>query len=238
MHTSHKRQKEIWEREHKRPSALAHLDSEEVSGGVKKFWEWLCGHTNCVSSKLSGLEICCGKGRNALWLAQQGARMTGFDFSSSAIAACKSRSKARNLSKRAHFLEHDAIAPWPFFLESFDFVIDCFGSGDVDGKENRMFVCHETLRVLKPGGYFFLYTNSRESEFYQKIPAMQDSGAERNVFYYPGIQKFEKAYDENELADLYRNCVLVKEAIMERQSPVQGKVYAWKHFWRIYQKPL
>lgn len=225
----------VWENEHKNPCIFPHLDRNEVSGGVVAFWKWLSEFKNSTPGLLHGLEMCCGKGRNALWLAEQGAYMTGFDFAKCAIRAARIR-VPHEQRKRAIFLQHDAILRWPFKSKLFDFIIDCFGSTDVEGKANRSFMRCEILRVLKPGGYLFLYTNSVKSEFYKKM-ASQNMAGEKNVYYYPETGKFEKVYDDEELREAYRDFTLVKARTFSRTSPIFNNEYIWHHYWSIYQKP-
>ncbi len=81
---THARQRQIWDEEHRKPTMFPTVDSNVADPGVVRFWEYL-GQTcrGCLPGK--GLEICCGKGRNTIWLAENGANMTGFDFSAVAI---------------------------------------------------------------------------------------------------------------------------------------------------------
>ena len=84
----HETQRKLWEEEHAHPTALKQMDSHDASKSVKKFWAFL------VDGKLPrarGIEMGCGKGRNVIWLAQQGAVMQGFDFSQTAITEAKLR---------------------------------------------------------------------------------------------------------------------------------------------------
>ena len=133
MKISHEKQQKIWEQEHRRPHALLQMDSREPSGGVVKFFEWL--KTYAKGQKLKGVEMACGKGRNAIWLAQQGVDMIGFDFSTVAIEEAKKRAKEEGVN--AKLLVHDATASWPFADNEFDFAIDCFGSTDIESIEGR-----------------------------------------------------------------------------------------------------
>src|SRR4051812_21380971 len=73
----------FWEAEHQMPSLIPEVGAEQVSPAVPVFWEWLQGQG--IGSHPKGLEVCCGKARNMIWLAQQGARMSGFDFSPTAV---------------------------------------------------------------------------------------------------------------------------------------------------------
>ena len=55
----------------------------------------------------TGLDLACGEGRNAIWLAEQGWTMTGVDFSSAGLAKVASLARARAVV--ATWVEADAI---------------------------------------------------------------------------------------------------------------------------------
>jgi len=232
MKIFHAQQKMVWENEHKNPCQLTSVAGVGVSGGVREFWKYF--RSVVKADDVIGLEIGCGKGRNVIWLATQGANMEGFDFSHSAIEVAKKKVRGK-LKKRAHFFEHDIIKTWPFQKDYFDFAIDCFVSTDVEGVRNRKFMIEEAYRVLKPGGYFFLYTNSVKSDFY-KYMVTRCKVDEVNAFCYPDIKKFEKVYTQKELDKLY-GCFKLKESkVFKRNSFVDNKPVCWEHIWRVYQK--
>ena len=93
---------------------------------------------------LSGLDLGCGTGRHALWLAATGAKVTALDFSEGMLAEARRKPGAESI----RFLWHDAHEPLPFGTE-FDVVV----SGLV-----LEHICDlgpfygEICRVLKPGG--------------------------------------------------------------------------------------
>jgi len=115
-------QLEIWEQEHQNPQVLLQMDAKKPSGGVVKFWEWL--QEKGLANNPTGLEMCCGKGRSVIWLAGQGAKMTGFDFSPTAIEQAKRRAEKPNTE--ASFITQDATQSWQLPSSSFNFIIDCF----------------------------------------------------------------------------------------------------------------
>lgn len=232
MKITHDQQKIAWENEHKNPQQFTNLAGVEVSGGVESFWKYLEESSKIDEPK--GLEIGCGKGRNTIWLAKNGASMDSFDFSTSAISEAKKRI-TEDIKSRINFFEHDIIKPWPLLDNRFDFVIDCFVSTDVEGEENRKFMIDEIYRVLKPEGLFFLYTNSTKSNYYQD-QAKETKVEEVNAYCYPDIEKFEKVYSQEELDIMYSRFDLKKSEIFERKSSVNGQDVSWEHIWRVYQK--
>ncbi|MCI0378969.1 MAG: class I SAM-dependent methyltransferase [Gemmataceae bacterium] len=91
------------------------------------------------------LDLGCGTGRHAHWLAATGATVTAVDFSEGMLAEARSRPGAEAI----RFVVHDLEAPLPFPAGQFDLVV----SGlvlehlrELDG------FFAEACRVLKPAG--------------------------------------------------------------------------------------
>jgi SAM-dependent methyltransferase len=105
------------------------------------------------------LDIGCGAGSNALWLARRGFTVTGLDISPGAIAAAQRRAKASGLS--VVFLEGDALA-LPFGRGTFRAVTDigCFHTLPVNLRERYV---KEVHRVLRPGGTYLPSWIAREA---------------------------------------------------------------------------
>lgn len=232
--TSHDEQKKHWEQEHTNPQVLKQMDSSEASSGVVLFWNWLKERTN--GEKLKGIEMGCGKGRNGIWLAAQGAEMTSFDFSEAAITEAQKRATKAGVEKSVHFSAHDATVEWPEKSDSFDFGIDCFASTDIESLAGRSFARNEFRRLLKPGGYLLVYTLSTDDEFHAKM-LTQSPGEEKNSFVHPSTGKFEKVFDQAELMDFYKGWKVVEEKRIKKVTTFFGEQYQCKHFWVIFQKP-
>lgn len=93
---------------------------------------------------LRALDLGCGTGRHALWLASHGAKVTAVDFSEGMLNEARQKPGAETITFRAH----DLHTPLPFGPE-FDLVV----SGLVLEHLRELdpfFV--EVRRVLKPGG--------------------------------------------------------------------------------------
>jgi SAM-dependent methyltransferase len=228
--SNHFDQRKAWEKEHSQPSVLLQMDSDKPSSGVVRFYEWL--QARGAGNNLKGLEMCCGKGRNVIWLANQGVAMTGADFSSVAITEAQKR--AADVAK-AHFMVHDATLPYPLEPASLDFVVDCFGSTDIESPEGRVAARDNLIKLLKPGGYYLTYLLSTD-DAYHKMMIEQHPGPEPGSFIHPENGKFEKAFTEAEVKEFYQDLKLVTFERLPKTATFAGKSYACNHIWAVFQK--
>ncbi len=230
---THQKQKKLWNLEHQKPFMLLPMDSQTPSKGVVFFYNWL--KKNYKQKSLKGLEMGSGKGRNSIWLTQQGVNMTGFDFSKIAINHAKNRMKTLNLKHHIKFLVGDATKTWPFKNNQFDFGIDCFASTDIETSKGRDFANKEFWRVLKPQGVLFLYLLSTEDQFHRQM--IQTSPAnEPNAFLHPKTGKYEKVFNQNEIKKLYKDWKFIQIKRITKTATFFGKKYNCKHFWIILEK--
>lgn len=142
----------------------------------------------------------CGKGRNTIWLADQGMNMTGFDFSEVAIQEATKRMSAEIMS-HCKLLVADAIETWPFSDETFDIGIDCFASTDIETLHGRQKARDEFCRVLKPNGILLVSAMADSSPYHRSL-VDNNPGEEAGAFL-RSSGKFEKTFSKTELLNFY-----------------------------------
>lgn len=113
-----------------------------------------------VADRITGsvLDVGCGTGENALFLASRGQRVTGIDFLAEPITLAKQKAAERGLT--ATFLVMDALA-LKELPEVFDSAIDS-GLFHVFSDEDRGRYVEGLASVLRPGGRLFLLCFSDE----------------------------------------------------------------------------
>lgn len=100
------------------------------------------------------IDLGCGSGANAIYLAEHGFDVTGIDFSS--VALRKARAAASRLAHPPVFIEGDLTAPGTASLGPFDLLVDYGTLDDLNGEKRRAMA--RTIHGLsRPGSAFLLW---------------------------------------------------------------------------------
>jgi ubiquinone/menaquinone biosynthesis C-methylase UbiE len=232
---THAGQQVRWEEEHKKPTILLQIDASTASSGVQKFYSWLMANTK--QKNLHGIEMCCGKGRNSIWLANKGVKMVGVDYSPVAIVEAKRRAKTAGATQRVQFMVHDVTKRYDLPDGCMDFAFDCFGSTDIETEHGREKAFRNILRLLKPGGYMMIYLLSTDDEFSRDL-LRQYPGPDFGSYIHPGNGKYEKAFSEQEIKELYGAMKLMTLERIPKKATFFDKEYRNNYIWAVFQKPL
>ena len=104
------------------------------------------------------LELGCGEGRDAIFLARRGLQVTAIDASSSALS--RARERAREEGVRVRFSRGDMTGRQPFRSGTFDLVASIDAFHLATGSRDRARHFREAHRLLKPGGLYFFCNHS------------------------------------------------------------------------------
>ncbi len=106
------------------------------------------------------LDIGCGAGRTTFGLYEAGyRRLTGFDLSTTMIAAARRIAIGRDLAIQFDLADATSM---PYADASFDGALFSFqGLMCISGGKRRLEALHEVRRVLQPGGHFIFTTHDR-----------------------------------------------------------------------------
>jgi SAM-dependent methyltransferase len=112
----------------------------------------LCQWPHLIPEGGTALDLACGLGGNALWLAERGFRVSAWDLSQTAIARLRDAARLRGLHLDARVRDLIARPPSP---ETFDLILVAhFLDRDL---------APSIAAALRPGGLLFYQTFSRES---------------------------------------------------------------------------
>lgn len=228
-----RKQQKIWEEEHKKPRAIASIAGEKPSDSVVKFLNYL--KVKKLPFKGKVIDIGCGKGRNAIYLAQQGFEVYAADYIEHALDVLKKRAQKAGVLDEITLLNLDLSKKWPFKDNFFDLAIDCYSSIDMETKKGRETCRDEMFRTLKPKG-LILVTCVSTNDSFEKELLKKSPGKEKNTVYWPG-GKFEKLYDENELRTFFTpSFSILQLKNFQKKSVLFGKEYDREGYWVVLQK--
>jgi cyclopropane fatty-acyl-phospholipid synthase-like methyltransferase len=103
------------------------------------------------------LDLGCGTGTNAIYLAQHGFTVTAIDFSRRAISLAKRKTRSAQLTDRVRYERGDVTLMRRWALGgSIDFAFDigCFHNLKADARQRYVLAL---TGVLKPGAIYMLY---------------------------------------------------------------------------------
>ncbi len=106
------------------------------------------------------LDLGCGEGGDAVWLAEQGWRVTAVDISATATARGAEGAAARGVAERVDWHAHD-LATWRTDA-TFDLVTASFLHSEVDLPRTE--ILRRAASRLRPGGHLLLVSHVFESE--------------------------------------------------------------------------
>lgn len=230
-----RKQQQIWQQEHEQEATLPGIGlKQEPSSFVRLFVEYL-KKKNVNQGK--AIDIGCGKGRNAIYLAREGYEVYAIDYIESAVHDLKRLTKEAHLENKISAYTEAMDQPWSFEDNFFDIAVDCFSSIDVETKKGREIYKKELFRTLKSGGYAMVSAVSVNDEVEAEL-MRNHPGEEKNSVYWPANGKYQKNYDEEELREFYKEFTILELREIKRPNSIKlGKTYTATNLWAVLQKP-
>ncbi|HJV13914.1 MAG TPA: class I SAM-dependent methyltransferase [Propionibacteriaceae bacterium] len=110
------------------------------------------------------IDLGCGEGDNAIFLAQHGFQVTGIDFSRAAIN--KAKAKAREAGTDVEFLVDD-LTRLTHVTGEFDLIVDYGTFDDLSVKDRAAYV-DQVIPLAKPGAKFLLWCFEYEVKTWER----------------------------------------------------------------------
>lgn len=98
---------------------MAHFSHLLIQDAVEGPSDWVCEHARCIKAGGRILDLACGSGRNARWLAAQGWQVEAVDRDATALQALQG---IAGITIRLAELES---GDWPYVGELFDGIVVC-----------------------------------------------------------------------------------------------------------------
>ncbi|WP_424005619.1 class I SAM-dependent methyltransferase (plasmid) [Haloarcula salina] len=142
------------------------------------------------------VDVGCGNGRNAVYLADQGIDVIAIDFSTEAIERTRERIGRSSVSGSVEVLVADLTEGFPITEDSIDLVIDSYFSCHLIEESVLQNYFDEVRRVLSSNGQLYWSGLGVEDEYYQSI---SNSHPAENVIVDPLNDIPKKLYDSRNL---------------------------------------
>ena len=209
---------ELWDDEYRRggiPSSVR----DKPSRVLVEFLESEFGRNR----KGYALDIGCGGGRNAFFLAEQGFDTTAFDYSKSQIEAIQSNISIET-SARLHVFRHDVATPWPIPDSSIDIASDTFCFKHQIALSSITTYASEITRCLAPGGRFMLFFATRLDGYYSQFPEAHQLGP-GCIITDPGNGIRSRLYEPSELTAVFPGLVPLHQIVKAGVNAMHGAMY-------------
>jgi SAM-dependent methyltransferase len=143
-------------------------------------------------SPCRAIDLGCGTGTNAVYLAQQGFDVTGVDYAEAAIEKARARAAAAGL--RVHFVVDD-LTDLRHVSGGYDFLLDYGTLDDLRPGQREPYLRH-MLRLTHPGSRFLLWGFEYPMRWWEKLIPFMD------VPFYPGEieQRFGPHFEIEKIA--------------------------------------
>lgn len=224
-------QESVWEREYENPQLVT--GGTEPQGDVKRFIKWLRKDQKRALEGLRVLDLGSGLGKNAIFLAERGAIVTGLEISPKAIGTAEQR--AEDAGVEVEFLLHDIGSHYSFNDASFDVALDIMSSNSLDEKGRAVYL-KEADRVLKPGGYVFVRLLCKDGDKNAENLLRDHPGKEKDTYVMPGLKLTERVFSKEDFTTLYSKYFKIIK--LERKSgyaQFAGRVYK-RNYWVGYMQ--
>jgi ubiquinone/menaquinone biosynthesis C-methylase UbiE len=147
----------------------AHAVWEEHYTAKPQVWS---GRVNEQLSEIAGqlngnraLDLGCGEGADAIWLAERGWTVVAVDVSTTALSRARAAAESRGMTERIDFQQHDLTSGFP--PGNFDLVSAQFLHSTVE--MDRTALLRRAAAVVAPGGTFLIVDHAAAPPWASKI---------------------------------------------------------------------
>lgn len=228
-------QVQAWENEYNSPQLVT--KKAEPQGDVLRFFKYLKKEAKVDLAGLRVLDLGCGTGRNANYLAQLGSIVVGLDISKTAIELAKSRAREMPMGKNVSYIIGDMGLDYPFPDERFDLILDITSSNSLNGQERNNYL-KEIHRVLKKHGYLFVRGLRKDGDKNANNLLKLHPGSEPDTYVIKELNLVERVFSEKDFREFYGQRFVIKK-LLKKSGYVkfQGQNYK-RNYWLAYLQKI
>ena len=186
-----------WESEYQQPRFLT-LGTEPVSA-VRDVMRWLRRDRKLDVSDFCVLDLGCGNGKNLKYAIENFCkRGIGYDISETAIDQAHHLKGDLNI----HYEVRSIAETFPIGNHAVDVAFDVTASNSLSSAQRAKFLS-EVLRVLKPGGYFFVRALCKDGDANAKNLIRQFPGDEPDTYVLGQTGIVERVFSKEDFTETY-----------------------------------
>jgi len=227
-------QEKAWEGEYQSKRMLS--PSNVPQADVVRFAKWLKKLKRKENPEfdfdgVTVLDLGSGTGRNAFYFAEQGAIVTGYEISDTALATA--RSFAQNAGLSIDYHKQDIGSEYSIPDNSIDIVLDITSSNSLTDAARATYLS-EAHRVLRSDGYVFVRALSKEGDRHAKELVDRFPGADPDTYIHPDLHITEKVFTKETFEQTYGPFLTINTLDrIEHYVTVSGRKYK-RQYWIAY----
>lgn len=188
----------IWEKEYKNPKLVTKKDGPQAD--TLRFLRFLKKEKKYRVEDKIILDLGCGTGRNANYLAEKGNKVIGIEISNTALNLAKTR--AQDMGVIVNYRLGDIGEKYDIEDNSIDVVLDATSSNSLN-EIGREIYLREVKRVLKIGGYFFVRALCKDGNKNVKNLLKMSPGREYDTYIIKEIGLTERVFSREDFIKMY-----------------------------------
>lgn len=188
----------IWDREYKNPKFVTKNDNPQAD--TLRFIKFLKKDQKYKLEDKVILDLGCGTGRNANYLADLGNKVIGIEISKTALNLSKVR--AKDMGVEVDYRQGDIGEKYDIENNSIDLILDVTSSNALDEKGREIYL-NEMNRVLKKDGYIFVRALCKDGNKNVKNLLKLSPGREYNTYIMKEIGLTERVFSKEDFIKTY-----------------------------------
>lgn len=219
----------VWEEEYNNPKFVTKND--EPQQDTLRFFKYLKKEQKYILENRFILDLGCGTGRNANYLAEKGNKVIGIEISKKALAIGKERAKEKGLIVDYRF--GDIGENYDIEDESIDIILDVTSSNSLneEGRENYL---KEMFRVLKTGGFIFVRALCKDGDENAKFLLKNNPGKYYNTYIIKELGLTERVFSKEDFIKMYgKYFKILKLEKKTGYTTFSGRIYK-RNYWLAY----
>lgn len=221
-----------WEKEYQNSKLVTKADGPQAD--TLRFLKFLKKDQKYKLDGKNILDLGCGTGRNANYLAEEGNNVIGIEISKTAITLAKER--ATDLGVKVDYRLGDIGEPYEISDESVDVVLDVTSSNALNEKGRSVYLS-EVSRVLKSGGYFFVRALCKDGNKNVKNLLKDSPGREYDTYYMRDLDLYERVFSREDFIKMYGQYFKILSLEKKTSYPtVNGRLYKIEYWLAYLQK--